>query len=489
MLAPKLRMVALRSQWQFALRSQRQSVRRSSLFRRMVDRVVDYYEGSSTRVVSGSIEPEALAEAFGGLSLDDGPSSDEGEVLRCLETYLERSPRTGHKYFLNQLYGGPSEVTVAAEFALAATNTNVHTYEVAPILTLMEEAVVKKIGGMFFPDSAVDGLTTPGGSVSNLYAMHLARCRADPEIRRRGPGPRPLVAFVSEDAHYSFKKAARVLGLGDDNVVAIPTDKVSGAMDSRELEKAIQATQGKQPFFIGSTAGTTIRGAFDDISAVAEISEKFGLWHHVDAAWGGPVILSSKQERRDLLDGVDRADSVAFNAHKILNVALPCALFLTPHVGALKDANATAAPYLFQGDKPFADRDIGDKSLQCGRKGDALKLWFALKFRNLSKTLDTSMDLATIAGDFIRTHSHLDLVCDPSFANVCFRPSDSTVSLPAIKERLMLADYGAMIGVTTHHHFHHRHFFRLVITQGDHLSPADVADLLDRIAAFSTSSS
>ncbi|KAJ8601209.1 hypothetical protein CTAYLR_003271 [Chrysophaeum taylorii] len=471
----------------------------------MVDRVVAYYEAKEERVAAlvSPLEVERILKARTGEGLCvSGAAMSEDAVMQSLEAVLETSVRTQHPLFLNQLYGESSAVSVGGEAALAVLNTNAHTYEVAPALTLVERAVVERVGRLVGWER-VDGLTTSGGSMSNLYALHLARHAADPEVAKRGASGRsaPSCAFVSEDAHYSFLKASRVMGLGDDNLVAVSTDRASGAVDVDSLEAAIEKSraEGRVPFFVGTTAGTTVRGGFDDLGAVSEVCARHGLWHHCDAAWGGPALLS--ESLRAAMRGVEACDSVALNFHKLLNVALPCALFVTRHPRSF-GVNATHAPYLFQDEKPFADLDPGDKSIQCGRKADALKIWLAWRAegdRGLARTVDACVDLARRAADKVRTHPRLDLVFEPTFANVCFRPSPRQIAalddpdararaarrLPPLVKREMHARGCALIGVTTHRYAGDAPFFRLVVAHGNSLEFSDLERTLDLIADIS----
>ena len=118
-------------------------------------------------------------------------------------------------------------------------------------------------------------------------------------------------------------------------------------------------------------------GAYDPFDRVAEICERHGMWHHVEACWGGGAMLLSDVD--SLVRGLNLADSVSWNPHKMSGAPLQCSVFLTHHEGMLKSANASSAAYLFQPDKLFAEMDTGDKTIQCGRKTDMLKLWMMWK--------------------------------------------------------------------------------------------------------------
>jgi len=259
-----------------------------------------------------------------------------------------------------------------------------------------------------------------------------ARAAADPELAERGAiGGRRMVAFVSENAHYSFKKTALVLGLGLNNLVQVPSLASSGQMDTEALAEAIRAVENDGtnalPFFVGSTSGTTVRGAYDNLKAISTICEQSPspLWHHCDASWGGGVLWS--RTHSGLMSGIEQCDSFATNPHKMLGSVLSSAIFMTRHKNALQAANATHAAYLFQPDKLNGDLDIGDKTIMCGRRGDAYKLWLMWKAAGdagLEARIDRCFDLAEAAKNHVRERERTDgalrIAVDSSCTNVCF---------------------------------------------------------------------
>lgn len=141
-----------------------------------------------------------------------------------------------------------------------------------------------------------------------------------------------LVVFTSEDAHYSVKKLAAFLGIGYDNVYQVKVD-ARGKMVVSDLEVQIARAvkEGATPLMVSATAGTTVMGAFDPLRDIAQVCKKHGLWFHVDAAWGGGALVSRKH--RGLLDGVELADSVTWNPHKLLAAPQQCSTLLLRHEG------------------------------------------------------------------------------------------------------------------------------------------------------------
>ncbi|XP_046997459.1 acidic amino acid decarboxylase GADL1 [Schistocerca americana] len=359
------------------------------------------------------------------LSLDLGTAVKSQEKLLALcRAVIQYSVKTNHRHFYNQLYGGTDTYGLAGAWITESLNTNQHTFEVSPAFTLVENAVLQHMLKIFGYTNG-DGIFAPGGSLSNMYAMVLARYRAVPDVKMKGIcGSQPLVAFVSEDAHYSFSKAAHWLGIGTDNLISVKTDEM-GRMIVDELELRIQeaVSDGKRPFFVCATAGTTVLGAFDPIDQLANVCRKHKLWLHVDACWGGSLILSKKYSHR--LTGIDRTDSVSWNAHKMLGAPLQCSAFLLKEKGLLHHCNSASATYLFQQDKFYdVSYDTGDKSVQCGRKVDAFKLWIMWKARGnegFEYLVNNAMDCAQYFKKEISKRKGYRLVI-PEFecTNVCF---------------------------------------------------------------------
>lgn len=347
---------------------------------------------------------------------------------------MKYSVRTGSPTFNNQLYGAVDEVGMAGEWLSTMLNTNVHTYEVAPVFTVMEKALVAKfaslLGGAFA--EAHEGIFVPGGSAANLYAMQLARHKIAPATKTGGNSAavKPLVAFTSEEAHYSYQKNANVMGLGTDSLVKVACDPRTGAMDARALDVALTEAKARGdvlPFFVGATAGTTVLGAFDPFEELAKVCKKHGVWLHVDGAWGGAALFSRQQ--RHLIKGMDLADSFCTNPHKLMGAPLQTSVFISKHPGLLMSANSAKAGYLFQPDKNNNDMDVGDMTLQCGRHADQLKLWLmwkALGDKGMEARVDHNVGLIAHMSERIRGakdalgRPQFIQVAPTSFANLCF---------------------------------------------------------------------
>uniref|UniRef100_A0AAQ6AJP9 Glutamate decarboxylase like 1 n=1 Tax=Amphiprion ocellaris TaxID=80972 RepID=A0AAQ6AJP9_AMPOC len=270
--------------------------------------------------------PDQLKELL-DLELRDGGESDSKILQRCRDA-IRYSVKTTHPRFFNQLYAGMEPYSMVASFIAEALKPSLYTYEIAPVFTLIEDAVLRKMMELIGWEEGGDGIFNAGGSMSNMYAMNLARYNHSPDIKEFGLSAAPrLVMFTSQECHYSVSKAAALLGIGTKNVYVVPSDK-RGKMILSALENKIKAakSEGAFPFMVNATAGTTVLGAFDPIEEIADICEKHNLWLHVDACWGGAALMSKKHKH--LLKGIHRANSVAWNPHKMLMACLQCCAFL-----------------------------------------------------------------------------------------------------------------------------------------------------------------
>lgn len=373
-----------------------------------------------SRPVVRYLEPRALLEAL-ELEL---PRSGRGldQALELARKTLHYSVNTGHPRFLNQLFGGSDCAGILGEWIAALTNTSMYTFEAAPVGTVVELALIERLA-RYVGFDAGEGIFAPGGSIANLMGVLAARQAQFPHVKHAGlrPEDRPVM-FVSAEAHYSLARAGMVAGLGLSNCVEVAVDAV-GRMLPEALERAIERARadGRRPFFVGATSGTTVPGAFDPLEAIADVTQRHGLWLHVDASYGGSVLFSRRH--RDLVRGIERADSVTWNPHKMMGVPLACAALLVRAKGTLVSTLGMHADYLFHADAE-EDWNLGDRSLQCGRRVDALKLWFSWQVhgdRGYARRVEALFEQAQTCRELIRARAGFRLIREQEGANVCFR--------------------------------------------------------------------
>jgi glutamate/tyrosine decarboxylase-like PLP-dependent enzyme len=384
-----------------------------------IDRYIKSNSDNQSPVVKFKM-PAELSEIIDPAVTEDGVT--EKEFLSLIDKYLDYSVRTGNKQFLNQLYSGFNFPAFIGEVITTLSNTSMYTYEVAPAATVIETEMIKLMSN-YTGYTNGDGIFLSGGSNANLVAMFSARNRIFPDGRFEGYDSRlKLKAFINEHAHYSFETAANVLGIGAKNVVKVKADR-TGKMIPGELEKEIENSvkKGEKPFFVGATCATTLTGAYDPLEEIAEICSKHDIWLHADGSFGGSLILSDKH--RHIMKGIEKTDSFAWNPHKLMNIPLICSVILVKKRGTLQQ-NITDinTDYIFHDIDQI--EDLGKKSIQCGRKVDAVKLWFAWKYYGLEgyrSRIDNSIAMAAFAEEKVNQHTSLELLTPRQSFAVCFR--------------------------------------------------------------------
>lgn len=396
---------------------------------RVVARLLDPPSDDDRVVTYGS--PVEIGDAFrSSVALefrDREPAHGDDELVAAVEQVLAWSVATDHPRFVNQNFAGPESVGVVGDWLAAALNTTGATYEVAPVFTLMEHAVLDKLARLAgFPRSATPddpppGMFCPGGSVGILFALQLARHRDDPEITTRGSRGTQHEVFVSSSGHYSAGKAAALLGIGTDSVVKVATD-ADGAMDPVALARSIEIAEaaGRAPLAVVATAGTTVTCAFDPLDAIADVCADRDIWLHVDGAYGGSALFSPHERHR--LAGLDRADSMVWDLHKMMGMTQQCSVLLVRDPDQLDRCFAARADYLFQPDKRNASLDAGDRTFQCGRRVDVAKLWLSWKAHGdegFAARIDHAVGLADHVRARVDAGDAFAFVSRGDFTNTC----------------------------------------------------------------------
>ncbi|KAH6637457.1 pyridoxal phosphate-dependent transferase [Boeremia exigua] len=318
------------------------------------------------------------------LKIGDDVEKGKDRLIGLVDSILKYSVNTWDQGFMDKLYASTNAVGVVAELLLAVLNTNVHVYQVSPVLTLIEKATTKYLASLFgYPPEFSGGISQPGGSASNSTAIVIARNTLYPETKTAGNGSHKFTLFTSAHGHYSLEKAANLFGLGTQNVIPVPVD-ATGRMLPSALDDAVRASaaRGETPFFVNATAGTTVHGSFDPLPALSAICRTHNLWLHLDGSWGGSVIFNPALAA-SRLEASHLADSIAVNPHKMLGAPITTSFLLGRDMRTFHAALTLPAGYLFHNDaaaNPHDIYDLADLTPQCGRRADSLKFFLALQY-------------------------------------------------------------------------------------------------------------
>lgn len=385
------------------------------LLRAVVERLLEYITQARARTLPVLVDvgPPQIEAAFAGhvpLSLADGLAHPHDRLLAAVDETLRLSVHTASPRFFNQNFAGPDVAALAGDWIATALNTTGATFEMAPVFTLMELHLLRRLAELaglpvdpHEPSSPPPraGLMLAGGSLANLHALQLARHRVAPWLRDDGAvaGPR-FAVFTSAHAHYSIRKAAQLLGIGSRGVIRVAVD-ARGRMQPDALARAIVDARaaGLTPLAVNATAGTTVVGAFDPLDPLAAICRREDLWLHVDGCFGASLLFSPAQRR--WLAGSEHADSIAWNLHKMMGMPQQCSALLVRRPDQLRGCFAEQAEYLFQPDKPHAELDSGDLAFPCARRIDVLKAWLSWKHHG-DAGMAARIDAAVANADFLR---------------------------------------------------------------------------------------
>lgn len=317
---------------------------------------------------------------------------------------------------------------------------------------MVEKTTARALANMFgFSGPRAGGISCQGGSASNLTSMVVARNTLYPECRSTGNAGHDFVVFTSVHGHYSVEKSAMICGMGSGSVRGVPVDEAGLMKPDALREMVLRAkAEGKTPFYVNATAGTTVRGAYEPLEEISAVCKEHNLWMHVDGSFGGPAIFSKKHKNK--LRGSHLADSLTVNPHKMMNVPSTCSFLLGPDMSIFNKANTTAAGYLFHSHADGEVWDLADLTLQCGRRADSLKLALAWQYygtAGFERQIDHAFDMAEYLFDKIGASPSLELVSPelPPCLQVCFyyAPGGTMSVDPAVNTKMTSTIVHALI--------------------------------------------
>ncbi|MPZ94656.1 MAG: pyridoxal-dependent decarboxylase [Propionibacteriales bacterium] len=443
------------------------------------------------RPFSGISAPQ-LDAAISGIDLQR-PVADTAAALDELgHIYLRDAVYFHHPRYLGHLNCPVVIPAVLGEAFLSSINSSLDTWDQSAGGTLIERRLIQWTAAHLDLGDAADGVFTSGGTQSNLQALLIARdetcaglARTVLTSRKSELLPR-LRILTSEVSHFSIATSAALLGLGREAVISVPTDQDKRLRTDdlvREVDRCRQ--DGLVPMAVVATAGTTDFGSIDPLHQIADICAQEGIWMHVDAAYGCGLLVS---RRRDLLDGIGRADSVTVDFHKSFFQPVSSSAVLVRDRSML--AHVTYhANYLNPagGSDTHAPNQV-DKSLQTTRRFDALKLWLTLRIMGpdmVGALFDDVVDLAAATWRLMADDPRFEVVTQPQLSTLVFRYVPPDGSHPDLVDEVnlyvrqaLLSSGEAVVAATTVDGAHYLKFTLL----NPQTSLDDIADVLGLIA-------
>ncbi|WP_406469679.1 lysine decarboxylase DesA [Streptomyces hirsutus] len=423
---------------------------------------------------------DALAPVIERIDLDR-PLHDTTAALDELEdVYLRDAVYFHHPRYLAHLNCPVVIPAVLGEAVLSAVNSSLDTWDQSAGGTLIERKLIDWTAARIGLGAAADGVFTSGGTQSNLQALLLAR----EEAKTRDLAA--LRILTSEVSHFSVQKSAKLLGLGPDAVVSIPVDhdqRMQTVALARELARC--AEDGQVPMAVVATAGSTDFGSIDPLPEIAELCAQYGVWMHVDAAYGCGLLASLKH--RDRIDGIEHADSVTVDYHKSFFQPVSSSAVLVRDAATLRHATYHAE---YLNPRRMVTERIPnqvDKSLQTTRRFDALKLWMTLRVMGadgIGRLFDEVCDLARDGWRLLAADPRFDVVVEPSLSTLVFRYVPAAVTDPASIDRANLYARKALFAsgdaVVAGTKVAGRHYLKFTLLNPE-TTTADITAVLDLI--------
>ena len=356
------------------------------------------------------------------LELKSSPAIAE-DFKKELKKLVLSTPKSSSKLFFNQLFGGRHSKAILGDLLAVMLNNSMATYKIAGPQVAVEKEIIKQVNKLIGYPEGCGGTFPTGGSMANFMSLVMARDKKDVEIKNKGMQGK-LLAYTSENSHYSLAKNTAFAGIGRDNIRYIKSNKV-GQIDVSDFKRQLvnDIANGFVPFYLNATAGTTVLCAFDNLAELSPICKEHNIWLHVDGAFGGTVIFTDKYNH--LVKGIELTDSFCFNAHKTLGAPLSTSVIVVKDNRDLYNSFNNDATYLYQTDDE--NYNLGQTSFECGRRNNALKfwtLWKAIGTKGIGKIVEHEFQLADTARNYVKDNEDYTLYSFDNSLSICFNYKD-----------------------------------------------------------------
>jgi glutamate/tyrosine decarboxylase-like PLP-dependent enzyme len=369
-------------------------------------------------------------------SLFSGEIPWEGQGAAAFDSLRDvfELSRPASPRFFGYVFGSGEPIGALGEFAAAMLHQNAAAWRSAPAGVTMERTIVGWLASAI-GCAGFTGSLTLGGSSAHLMGMCMAR---EAKAPANHGGTRGGVIYASTEAHMSIAKAAALLGLGYDAVRQIPVDEAF-RMRTSELRRAIASDldTGKIPIAVVASAGTTATGSIDPLPAIADITDEFGLWLHIDGAYGALASLAIPEAFR----GMKRADSLSLDPHKWLYQPTGCGCLLYRDPAAARRAFSHSGDYARAlSDDPIEGFAVFEESIELSRPLRALKLWLSLRYyglRAFQESILEDLHLAQVLTAAIDVEPKLQRLAPVPLSAVCFRYIGATGDLDSVNRSIL----------------------------------------------------
>ena len=395
-------------------------------FRNLGHKLVDRLAGYLSAATGGAkmpVLPRVTADHMAATWPAKFMSGPAGRFDELVGRLIAGSNHLHHPRFVGHQVPPTLPIAALSEFCVALLNNSLAVFEMGPSGNAIERNLIRWMAHSIGWSERAGGVLTSGGALANLTALlALRQAKAGGDPWNQGTGGRPAV-LVSEQAHYSIDRAVRVMGWGRHGAVPVPVDE-EFRMRAEALEDSYStATRaGLKVIGVVANGGSTATGTYDPLEEIADFCHERHLWLHVDAAHGAPAVLSHRY--RHLLKGIERADSVVWDAHKMMLMPLLASAVLFRDREAGDRAFAQQATYLFDEHAPDGSQDLGARTFECSKPALGFPLYAALTICGIdpfAAYVDSTFDLARRFAEMIRRTPDFEVAVEPDANIVCFR--------------------------------------------------------------------
>jgi aromatic-L-amino-acid decarboxylase len=389
----------------------------------LVDRLADYLETVEDTPLFPEVDPSHLDALFDE-ALPQEPSSIERVIEELERKLLPYCTHVNHPGYFGLITATPAPAGILGDLVASALNQNLGAWTIGPSATALERRTVRWLADLAGLGPGAGGNHTSGGMTANFIGLKLARDWASGDRAQHEGVTGRRAAYVSQERHVSLDKAADAVGIGRDGLRVLPTDeRFRIRLDA--LRSAIERDrrEGITPICVIGIAGTTNTGAVDPLPELRRIADECGAWLHVDAAYGGGVLLSPAH--RGLLRGVERADSVVIDPHKWLYAPVDAGAILVRDEARLTRSFGIRPAYLTDEMDPTAQRyQYYVHGFEQSRRFRALKVWMIFKrygARQIGRWVEANIEQARHLYRLARRTRHFEAAMEPSMSAVCLR--------------------------------------------------------------------
>ncbi len=394
-----------------------------SLGHDVIDELADYLDSIEDRPVFPAVEPAHL-EALFDERLPEAPSPGDEVLREVREKLLPYSVHTGHGGYLGLITASPLPIGVIGDLIASALNQNLGTYSIGPGAVSVERRTIRWLCDLVGYGPGSGGNLTSGGMLANLIGLKLARDHASGEKAQEAGSSGEWGVYTSEERHVSIDKAADVVGLGRASVRAIPTDdEFRVRLDVLEATIKVDMMSGIRPACVIAMAGSTNTGAIDDLAALRVLADRYGVWLHADAAYGGGLLVSRTWSH--LLDGLALADSVTVDPHKWFYAPVDAGAVLVRDETALSRSFGLKPPYLTDDSDAAGERyQYYVHGLEQSRRFRALKVWMSFKrygTEQIGRWVDANIGHAGRMHEIAESSPRFASAVEPPMSAACVR--------------------------------------------------------------------